>query len=383
MRAWLALLLACAGCGAAVDLRAPWDFKRNHDIGRPVLGFRWKRVVVNHLTEHAPQEFADVAIAPVGPVEASEGRGAVYVGSHAGVLYALSPRDGHELWTREVGSVSGEPIIGGDLLFVGNDDGVMTAIVPETGAVKWTYQGKGAILRPPVIVGDTLVFSTDLDKVIALDRGTGKWRWQYERDTPEEFTIRGHAGVAVVEGKAYAGFADGHVVALGLSGGEVSWVRSLAGESRQFVDVDTTPVVRGGVVYAASSSGGLYALSAADGTERWRVAMQGAAQLVLDENRLYAVAAEEGLYCLDLGGHVLWRQGFAKAGDPARPVVDGDYLFLSTSDSGLFIIDKRDGHLLQSFDPGPGISARPAIANDQLYVMSNGGVLYSMNVRRF
>jgi outer membrane protein assembly factor BamB len=383
VRAWLALLVACAGCGAAVDLRAPWDFKRDHDVGRPVLGFRWKRVVVNHITEHLPQEFADVAIAPVGPVEASEGRGAVYVGSHAGVLYALSPRDGHELWTRQVGSVSGEPVIGGDLLFVGNDDGVMTAVVPETGAVKWTYTAKGAILRPPVVIGDTLVFSTDLDKVIALDRGTGKWRWQYERDTPEEFTIRGHAGVAVADGKVFAGFADGHVVALSLTGGEITWVRSLAGESRQFVDVDTTPVVRAGVVYAASSSGGLYALSEADGTERWHVAMTGADQLVLDEGRIFAVAAEEGLYALDLGGHVLWRQGMSKAGDPARPVVDGDYIFLSTSDYGLYIIDKRDGHLLQSFDPGPGISARPAIANDQLYVMSNGGVLYAMNVRRF
>ncbi len=160
-------------------------------------------------------------------------------------------------------------------------------------------------------------------------------------------------------------------------------MRSLAGESTQFVDVDTTPAVRGGVVYAASAAGGLYGLSEADGTERWHVPMQGAAQLLLDDGRLYAVAAEEGLYALDLGGHVLWRQGLAKAGDPARPVIDGDYLFLSTSEYGLYIIDKRDGTLLQSFDPGPGISARPAIANDKLYVMSNGGILYAMNIRRF
>src|SRR5262249_49783873 len=111
--------------------------------------------------------------------------------------------------------------------------------------------------------------------------------------------------------------------------------------------------------------------------------MQGAAQLLLDDTRLFVVAAEEGLYALDLGGHVLWRQGFPKAGDPARPVLDGDKLFLSTSEYGLYIIDKPDGTLLQSFDPGTAISARPAIANGQLYVMSNGGVLYAMNVRSF
>src|SRR5262249_52670836 len=198
--------------------------------------------------------------------------------------------------------------------------------VPETGAVKWKYQAKGAILRPPVLSGDMVLFSTDLDKVVALDRGTGKWRWQYERDTPEEFTIRGHAGVAVADNRVFAGFADGHVVALSLSGGEIVWVRSLAGEANQFVDVDTTPIVQGGAVYAASAAGGLYALSEADGTERWHVPMQGASQLVLDDGRLFAVCAEEGLYALDVGGHVLWRQGFPKAGDPAKPVIDGDDL---------------------------------------------------------
>jgi outer membrane protein assembly factor BamB len=383
MRAWLAILAASVGCGAAVDLRGPWDFARLHDIGRPVLGFRWKRVIADHTTQHLPQEFAGVAIAPVGPALANEGRGAIYVGSHAGLMYALSPADGHELWTRELGSMSGEPVIGGDLLFVGNDSGVMSALVPETGAVSWTYAAKGAIQRPAVIVGDTVVFSTALDKVVALDRANGKFRWQYERDTPEEFTLRGHAGVAVADGKVFAGFADGHVVALSLAGGEIAWVRSLTGEATQFVDVDTTPVVAGGVVYAASAAGGLYALSAADGTERWHLPMQGAAQLLLDRGRLYAVAADEGLYALDVGGNVLWRQGFPKAGDPARPVVDGDYLFLSTVDYGMYIIDQKDGHLLQSFDPGTGISAQPAVANGELYVMSNGGVLYAMNLRRF
>src|SRR5262249_16127367 len=122
----LVLVLALAGCGAVTDLRGPWDFVRTHDVGRPILGFPCKRTADNHTAEHLPQEFADVAIAPVGPVEANEGRGAVYIGSHGGQLYALSPGDGHELWKREVGSVSGEPVIGGDLLFVGNDDGMMT-----------------------------------------------------------------------------------------------------------------------------------------------------------------------------------------------------------------------------------------------------------------
>jgi outer membrane protein assembly factor BamB len=379
----VAAVLLATGCAALVEPRPPWDLNGVYEVGRPVLGYRWQKTVVDHTTATAPQEFADVAVAPVGPAEANEGRGAVYIGSHAGMLYALSPRDGHELWSRRIGSVSGEPVIAGDLLYVGTDDGTLIALTPETGQQRWQHQTKGAILRPPVVAGDTLLFSTDLDKVVALDRGSGKFRWQYERETPQEFTVHGHAGVAVADDRVFTGFADGHVVALSLAAGELLWVRSLAGEARQFVDVDTTPVVKGGVVYAASAAGGLYALSAADGTERWHLPMQNTAQLLLDDGRLFALAAEEGVYAVDLGGHILWRQGFRHGGDPARPVVDGNYLFVSYTEGGLFIVDKRDGTLKQSFNPGPGISASPAVANDQLYVMSNGGVLYAMNLTRF
>ena len=89
------------------------------------------------------------------------------------------------------------------------------------------------------------------------------------------------------------------------------------------------------------------------------------------------------MHAVDLGGNVLWRQGFARAGDPARPIVDGHYLFLSVSEQGLYVIDKRDGQLVQSFLPGSGTTAAPVVVGDSLFVMSNGGILYAMSVRRF
>jgi outer membrane protein assembly factor BamB len=249
--------------------------------------------------------------------------------------------------------------------------------------VQWKFQAKGGIERAPVIAGDSIIVATVLDKVVALDRGSGKVRWQYERETPEKFTIRGNAGITVADNRVYTGFADGHVVALSLTGGEIVWVRSLAGDATQFVDVDTTPVVKAGVAYAASVQGGVYAISTTDGTERWQVRIVGVSQLVLDSDRLYVVGAESGLHAVDLAGNILWRQGFARAGDPAAPVVDGHYLFLSVSEEGLYIIDKRDGSLVQSFLPGPGITAAPAVNGDRLFVMSNGGVLYAMSLDRF
>jgi outer membrane protein assembly factor BamB len=172
-------------------------------------------------------------------------------------------------------------------------------------------------------------------------------------------------------------------VSVARGSGDVLWVRSLAGEAKQFVDVDATPIVAGGVVYAASVQGGVYGLSAADRTERWHARISGVTQLLLDEGRLFVAGAETGLHAVDLDGNLIWRQGFARGGDPARPVVDGHYLFLTVAESGIYVIDKRDGSLLQSFLPGPGVTAAPTVAGDQLYMLSNGGILYAMSVRRF
>jgi outer membrane protein assembly factor BamB len=379
----LLALAITAACGRLTDPRAPWTGARDHDVGRPVLGYRWQQVIVDHHSDHMPQEMATAGLSFSGATEAGEGRGAIFIGSHAGTYLAVSPRDGAILWRREIGPVSGTPLVTGDVVYIGTDDGLLYALDTATGAVKWKHEARGGILRPPVLGGDVVLFTTDNDRLIAVDRATGKFRWQYNREPPEEFTIRGHAGAAVEGQQVVTGFADGNLVAVSLGSGEILWVRSLAGETRQFVDVDTTPVISNGVVYAASAAGGVWGISASDGTERWRTRVPGTTQLVLDEGRLYVAAAESGLHALDLGGNILWRQGFARSGDPSSPLIDGTYLFLSVSESGLYVIDKRSGALLQSFSPGPGITAAPAVAHGQLYIMSNGGLLYAMNVNRF
>jgi outer membrane protein assembly factor BamB len=343
---------------------------RDDDVGVPLLSLLWKRVVHDRYEESRPQEFATAAA----------GATHVFIGSHEGIFFALRAVDGRVVWKRRIGPVSSQPLLYEGRLFIGTDDGALVALDAADGKAKWKFVTKGAILHPPIIVGDMVVFSNDADHVYALDRDSGKWRWQYDRETPEEFTARGHAGVVAEGERVFAGFSDGHVVALTSQGGEVVWVRSLAGSETAFVDVDSSPVVEDGVLYASSSSGGLYALDISDGTEKWRYDVKGAGEVAVDSGHVYFAAAEEGLFCVDRRGHLLWRQGLRKGGDPSAPLLYGDLLFLSLSDRGLMIVDRDSGRLLQSFDPGPGVSSQPAVVGDRLYVLSNGGVLYAMSL---
>jgi outer membrane protein assembly factor BamB len=372
-----AALAAAVGCAPLADTRDPFESAADRDPGKGALSPLWSHVVEDRSKENKPQEFA----VPIGAtIGRSPDRRAVFVGSSAGDLVALRARDGKRLWVSPVGPISSSPLVSGNTLYVGTDDGRLVAVDLATGKERWHYDSRGSVLGAPVIAGDSIFFANERDKVFALDRDTGKWRWEYERESPDEFSLRGHAGVTVAGDLLLCGFADGNVVALAASGGETRWIKSLAAGKTQFIDVDTTPVVVGDTVYAASSSGGLYGLDLANGDERWRLPLEGVAHITTDGSRLYVSAAVQGLAAIDFAGRLLWRQGFARAGDPSRPVLEGNLLLVSIADRGLYVVDKRSGRLLQYFDPGNGVSAAPAVDDGRVFIMSNGAVLYAMNL---
>jgi outer membrane protein assembly factor BamB len=353
-------------------------------LGRPVLALRWKHATADRREDSNPQEFAGALV----------WRDTVYVAGQGGMLWALSAQNGTPRWKAKIGSVSTTPAVDRGWLYVGTDDGELVSVDAQTGAVKWRYASRGPIGEPPVVVGDLVLFANEADQVSAVDALTGKFRWQYRSETPEEYTLRGHAGLAVDGDLVFTGFANGSLVALRTTTGSVAWLASLTAGSDRFVDVDSTPVVVGGTVYATSSSGGAYALDKATGLVRWQMPLSdgpksqpnpgNAGGITADELGLYVAAADQGIYALDFNGNVKWRQGAHGGGEPAPPVVSGEYLLYALAGEGLFVADRRTGEVLQWFDPGDGVSSPPTIADDdRVYVLSNRGILYALDLERF
>ena len=373
----LALVLATWaswGCRPVPTEQDPFITARRGEPGRPVLSYRWHAPVARRLQEVKPQEFATPALFG----------SQLYVGSARGAFRAMSASDGESLWQHEVGGVSATPIVDDrGRVYVGTIDGHLLCLDAESGKELWRYESHGSILHEPVVTGGQVIFSNEADQVYALDSENGKFRWQYKSDTPEEFTLRGHAGVTVDGDLVFTGFASGNMVALRQSTGSVAWLTSLKGDAERFLDVDGTPVVHDNTVYVTSSAGGVYALDKTTGLIRWRLPVEGASAVTVDDERVYVTAAESGVYALDHEGHILWRQGTSAGGEPAAPVVSGDYLIYSLSASGMFVADKRTGQVYQYFQPGEGISSEPLVVGDELYVLSNRAILYAMYLKRF
>ena len=349
-------------------------------LGEDRLSLRWKFVTADRLTEIDPQEFAVAAVAGDW----------VFIGSQSGMFFALNANTGAVRWKARLGAVTSQPVVVGSILYLGTSDGTLMALDSQTGVEKWRYQSRGPVSRPPVVTIDLVVFSNEADQVVALDAITGKFRWQYKGETPEEYTLRGHAGVVIDGERIFTGYSNGTLVALRKDTGSVAWSTSLKAEADRFMDVDATPIVVKDRVYATSSSGGVYALDKATGLVRWRLPFYDAVApsssgniggLASDGKAIYVSVADLGTYAVDLGGNVMWRIGAKGGGEPAEPVLWNDMVIYSLAHDGMFLTDKRSGETLEYFDPGDGISAAPVVTSDgRLFVLSNRGILYAFDV---
>ena len=369
----LGLLLVLCGCGSGALHRAT---EERHEYPAGVVQMRWRAVIHAYSASEAqPEECAAGALVD----------SRLILGSRAGHVAALDTASGRLIWSVPIaGSVDGEARFdqARGQVYVGSDDGILYAIDPQDGKIRWSYRGKGSVERQPEVGAALVYFASAANRVVALDATTGTRRWQYDRETPEGFSIHGHAGPRLGGDVLYAGFDDGFLVALGAETGELRWARSLAAASDQFVDVDSTPVLRDDLVIAASYSGGLYALRAKDGDPVWRMGVEGAVAIRDGATRLYVGSPREGLAAVTMQGRVEWRQGLAQAGDLTPPQEAGPYLVFTGSRAGLFVVDRSNGQLLQVFDPGRGMCAAPLIDAErrEIFVLANSGTLYALSL---
>jgi outer membrane protein assembly factor BamB len=380
MKLVVALALA-AGCTRVPYQRADaMSAEAKEPLGEDRLALHWKFVTADLRTVVDPQEFAQAAVYA----------DSIYVGCSTGYFYALRASNGTMRWRKRTGAIVAPATVTGGMIFVGTADGTMLALDAQTGLERWRYASRGSVSHAPVVTSDLVVFANEADQVVAVDSITGKFKWQFKSETPEEYTLRGHAGVTIDGDLIYTGFANGTLVALRKDTGSVAWSTSLKAEADRFVDVDATPLVMGDRVYVSSSSGGVYALDKATGLVRWRLPFWDATLpsntgnvggLSSDGKVLYVTVADLGTYAVDLAGNVLWRVGARGGGEPATPVIFRDVLIYALAGDGMFIADRKTGATLEWFQPGDGVSSAPTVTGDgRLFVMSNRGILYAFDI---
>ncbi|WP_257449895.1 outer membrane protein assembly factor BamB family protein [Archangium lipolyticum] len=331
----------------------------------------WTQLVSPSLLEYAPREDARPAY--------DEKNERVIVLTRDGLVRSLGA-EGQEAWRFKVGNrfYAGATVDDG-IVYVPSTDGVLYALDAKTGEPRWKYAAGEALATEPVLTNELVLVASQSDTLFAVKRATGELAWLYRRDPPSGFTIHRASTPAVRGQTAWVGFSDGTLVSLDLTDGGVRWERSLAPKSGQFVDVDTTPVLdEAGRVYAASYSGGLYALDAESGDVLWTSVAEGITSLLVHGGVVMAVGDARLDAYLAESGKLLWSNPLQERAGLEPVLVKG--MLLVPVQRSLLFVDPRTGRARMAWDPGEGVSATPRVVGAKAYVLSNNGYLYALRL---
>ncbi len=355
----LALALASAGPGVAGHLPA---------VPRALYRVAWERpFVAPRALEWRPQELGGVAY--------DTATGLAVLGTRDGWLHAVRP-GGTLAWELYGGGALGPPAVAGDTVYVGSSDGSLRAVALQTGKERWRYQSEEDLSTRPAIADGLVVVASLQDTVFAVDARTGAWKWHHRRDTRQALTIFGAASARFGGGAVYAAYSDGFMAALELDG-KARWERLVA-PAGDHLDVDSLQL-KGARLYAAAYSGAVLALDSRTGETVWTFQAPAVSRLALVTGLLVAVTPTSVLALSPNDGSVVWTTPLE--GAPAsEPVAAGPWVLVPAGPGGLRWLEAASGRVIRVFDPGTGVSGPPAAAGARVYVLSNGGVLFALDV---
>ncbi|TVL91456.1 PQQ-binding-like beta-propeller repeat protein [Streptomyces sp. SAJ15] len=268
-------------------------------------------------------------------------------------------------------------------------DGVGPA-APPPGRSDAGAGGRAATRRRVLaaLVGTVVAAATGLGARRLLDAGEGDGVDDSpgrdsgdSRRTPGRvawrFTTGGAVTAAMVAagGVVYASSKDGSLYALDAASGDIRW---------QFTTgngVYSSATVTGGVVYIGSADYALYAVNAATGKEKWRLDTDGEVNSspVVAGGVVYVGSDDRHLHAIDARtGERRWRfptDGWVRS----SPVVAAGVVYVGSRDRGLYAIDARTGERRWRFPTGGEVKSSPAMWGRVVCVGSYDGSLYALD----
>ena len=249
-------------------------------------------------------EITAPAAAAAAPV-AVEGR--VFVASHeswgddkvvaapTGHVTAFSLVDGSELW-QVLDDVATALTVGNGNLYIASGT-VLRARDATSGAVRWSLRLDAPLSAPLVWNNGWLMVALASEELLALRAETGEVIWRNQL----EGQIRSAPALAGRE--IFVSLDTGAVISLSLMSGETRWERQLDGEPQD--------ILPAGDLFLGSTDNYFYALTAHDGSIRWR--WQAGGDIVgrpfVDDGRVYFSSLDNVLWALNRSNGVQrWRQ---------------------------------------------------------------------------
>ncbi|WP_405490128.1 PQQ-binding-like beta-propeller repeat protein [Streptomyces sp. NBC_00096] len=275
-------------------------------------------------------------------------RGTVVTATRGGGVQAWESSSGQKLWElsgaqSDFETVEAAPVLHDGTVYVWQD-ARLRALDARSGRESWSYPigdaascGNVPVRVTPAPDGNVYVAAGT--RVISIDRASGRVRWHFEAPAvflaPPAFA----PGAAVTGGGVYLADYLGTVYALDAATGSDRW--RIATESRH--SADPVIVAAGNVHLGAGSA--VYTLDAVTGTPKWRFAAGGeiTGSPAVADGRVHFGSADHCLYTLDAaGGQLRWK--LATGGEiSGAPVAEAGVVYACSKDRCVYALDAAKG----------------------------------------
>jgi outer membrane protein assembly factor BamB len=322
--------------------------------------------------------------------------GNIYAADRRGTVKAVNADDGKEVWSVDLSEktnfyssnlpalLSGGVTVDGAHVYIGSEKAQVYALNTSDGSIAWQSKAAGEVLSRPVVSDGLVLVHTSNGQLQAFDETDGAVKWTVNLDMPA-LSLRGESAPAVAFGAAIVGGDNGRVSAVLMKQGQIIWQQRIsqatgATEIDRLNDVDTTPVIVNGVVYALAYNGNLTALDLRSGQVMWKRELGSVNDFIVDANRIFLVDQNDRVVALNAdGGVTLWTQSDLLHRNLTSPVLYNGYLVVGDSEGYMHWINADDGRFVaQQKVDSSGFQTEPVVASDKLLIQAKDGTLYAI-----
>ena len=320
----------------------------------------------------------------------------VFAADRHGVVKALDADSGKEIWKADLSEkngffssnrpalLSGGVPASGNHVYVGSERAVVYALNSDDGKIAWQTNVAGEAVSRPVVSDGLVLVHTSNGMLQGLSESDGTVQWTVNLDMPA-LSLRGESAPATAFGAAIVGGDNGRVSAVLMQQGQMIWQQRISQatgstEIDRLSDVDTTPVIVDGVVYALAYNGNLTALDLRSGQIMWKRELGSVNDFIVDGNRIYMVDQNDRLLALSTeGGVTLWTQSDLLHRLLTAPALYNGSLVVGDSEGYMHWIDPENGRFVaQQKVDGSGFLTDPVVADGKLLIQAKDGTLYAI-----